>query len=228
MRWLIDYGHLMHTEDRGDLFYVFVTDGTEAHDRQLQVSRENQTAKEYLDAIRALGSTYDYVYKVDRRTKALKILHGNSDRIGISQELTTKNAYELSVAAYIEKNVYFDDRQLMKQALDFDSLCRHLDYHASFEQNYRVFRNNELHHYAMKAVRDGEADSYQTVVLSFVCVDDQFQVIEAQKHHSEGGGKRKVLVVEDNEMNRDILKDILEDEYEVLEAENGAVALRCL
>ena len=39
---------------------------------------------------------------------------------------------------------------------------------------------------------------------------------------------RKILVIEDNEMNREILKDLLEDEYEILEAENGAEGLALL
>ncbi|MBQ9412660.1 MAG: EAL domain-containing protein [Oscillospiraceae bacterium] len=37
--------------------------------------------------------------------------------------------------------------------------------------------------------------------------------------------KRTVLVVEDNEMNREILTELLLDDYEVLEAENGQVGL---
>ena len=85
VRWLLDYGHFVHTEEHGDFFYVFVNDDTERHARQMKVSRENETAKEYMDAIHALGSTYDYVYKLDRHTKALKILHGNSDTVGITQ-----------------------------------------------------------------------------------------------------------------------------------------------
>ncbi len=40
--------------------------------------------------------------------------------------------------------------------------------------------------------------------------------------------KRRVLVVDDMEINRDILTDILEDRYEVLTAENGKTALRIL
>ena len=39
---------------------------------------------------------------------------------------------------------------------------------------------------------------------------------------------RKILVIEDNMMNREILKDILSEEYEVLEAENGAEGLDIL
>ena len=41
-------------------------------------------------------------------------------------------------------------------------------------------------------------------------------------------GKRKVLVVEDVELNREILRNILCDDYDVLTAENGAVGLEIL
>lgn len=41
-------------------------------------------------------------------------------------------------------------------------------------------------------------------------------------------GRRKVLIVEDNEINRDLLISILENEYTVLTAENGEVGLQVL
>lgn len=40
--------------------------------------------------------------------------------------------------------------------------------------------------------------------------------------------KKRILVVEDNRINREMLKDILEDRYEVFEAENGREALDLL
>lgn len=42
------------------------------------------------------------------------------------------------------------------------------------------------------------------------------------------GTKRKILVVEDNEMNREILETILENEYDIFFAENGRVGLDVL
>ena len=39
---------------------------------------------------------------------------------------------------------------------------------------------------------------------------------------------RKVLVVDDDEMNRRMLEEILHDEYDVLQAENGKEALDIL
>ncbi len=43
-----------------------------------------------------------------------------------------------------------------------------------------------------------------------------------------GMGKRKVLVVEDVELNREILANILSDDYEVITAENGKIGLELL
>ena len=40
--------------------------------------------------------------------------------------------------------------------------------------------------------------------------------------------KHQVLIVEDNEINRETLKAVLSDEYSILEAENGQEALDVL
>lgn len=40
--------------------------------------------------------------------------------------------------------------------------------------------------------------------------------------------KRKILIVDDSEMNRDLLADILEDQYGIIEAENGVKAIEIL
>ncbi len=39
--------------------------------------------------------------------------------------------------------------------------------------------------------------------------------------------KRKILVIDDLEMNYAILKDLLQDEYELLSAMNGKKELNC-
>jgi CheY-like chemotaxis protein len=39
------------------------------------------------------------------------------------------------------------------------------------------------------------------------------------------GKKRKILIVEDDEFNRDLLEQLLDDEYEILMALDGAVGL---
>lgn len=41
-------------------------------------------------------------------------------------------------------------------------------------------------------------------------------------------GRKQILVVEDNELNREILCAILKESYQVLQAENGQAALALL
>ena len=40
--------------------------------------------------------------------------------------------------------------------------------------------------------------------------------------------KKQILIVDDSEMNRAILADILEDEFEIIEAEDGQAAIMIL
>lgn len=58
--------------------------------------------------------------------------------------------------------------------------------------------------------------------------EESIQRISEQKQliqHKRYSGKRKILIIEDNDINRDILRDFLEDEYEIFEAENGLIGL---
>ena len=44
----------------------------------------------------------------------------------------------------------------------------------------------------------------------------------------ENDSKQKILIVDDSEMNRAILSEMLNDEYDIIEAENGAEAVAVL
>ena len=39
------------------------------------------------------------------------------------------------------------------------------------------------------------------------------------------GSKRKILIVDDSELNRSLLADMLEGSFEIIEAENGTEAI---
>lgn len=53
-------------------------------------------------------------------------------------------------------------------------------------------------------------------------------MIQTEGRENGMSGKKRVLIVEDSRINRDILKELLSEKYEVLEAENGLKALRFL
>ncbi|MCI8808668.1 MAG: PAS domain-containing protein [Oscillibacter sp.] len=65
IRWIEDYGHFVHTELYGDIFYVFVEDATEKHFKAIDDAHTAQLAQERLEALEAL----------EHETTALKLVH---------------------------------------------------------------------------------------------------------------------------------------------------------
>ena len=53
IRWIEDYGHFVHTERYGDIFYVFVEDATEKKRKALDDARTARLAQERLKALEA-------------------------------------------------------------------------------------------------------------------------------------------------------------------------------
>ena len=65
VRWVEDYGHYVHTETYGDLFYVFLEDVTEKHFKDIDNAYTARLAQERLEALEALA----------HETTALKMMH---------------------------------------------------------------------------------------------------------------------------------------------------------
>ena len=65
VRWIEDYGHFVHTDRYGDLFYVFVEDATEKHLKEINDAETAQLAQERLEAREALA----------HETTALNLVH---------------------------------------------------------------------------------------------------------------------------------------------------------
>ena len=65
VRWIGDYGHFVHSNRYGNLFYVFVEDATEKHLKESDDAETAQLAQERLEALEAL----------EHETTALKLVH---------------------------------------------------------------------------------------------------------------------------------------------------------
>ena len=65
VRWIEDYGHFVHTDIYGDIFYVFVEDATERHLKAMDDARIARLAQERLETLEAL----------EHETTALKLVH---------------------------------------------------------------------------------------------------------------------------------------------------------
>lgn len=82
----------------------------------------------------------------------------------------------------------------------------------------------------MKCARIGDADDFESIVFAFANEDIDVRRNELSELLKPGGtaSKRKVLIVEDNELNREILSSVLSENFEVLMAEDGEEGLSFL
>lgn len=194
---------------------------------------EKMTGREIFgiaDIIGVLGDDFSNIYCVDCKTKNIEIYRYENENVGVKEVLNEKNPYEAAIHGYIEANVYVDDKEKMKNATEFGNICNQLRHAAQFTVHYRVKRYNEILYYRMKCARIGEADRFQKIIFAFASEDADVRLNELGTMMKSSGatGKRKILIVEDNEMNLKMLDALLADKYEVLTAKNGRIGLNIL
>ena len=182
------------------------------------------------DIIGVLGDDFSNIYCVDCKTKNIEIYRYENENVGVKEVLNEKNPYEAAIHGYIEAHVYVDDKEKMKNATEFGNICNQLRHAAQFTVHYRVKRYNEILYYRMKCARIGEADRFQKIIFAFASEDADVRLNELGTMMKSSGatGKRKILIVEDNEMNLKMLDALLADKYEVLTAKNGRIGLNIL
>lgn len=118
----------------------------------------------------------------------------------------------------------------MRFLLDMTELCTQLKQLDQITVHYRVKIHEELHYYYLKCARLEETEDVNDIIIAFANEDTDIRRNEQQSMIVPGGvaAKRKILVVEDNELNREILTELLIEQFDVLTAENGEIGLKLL
>ena len=207
--------------------------GFAAEDGQKAVNEPLPANKEGLgltSIINVLGSDYRSIYSVDRKTQQVSMYLESKNADEMTRMKDT--IYTSAIKSYVKENVLPQDQYKLEFAMNFESLCAHLKRVPQFMVHYRSEKKEtgEIHYNYIKCARVGSADSFETIVLAFANEDADIKRSQLQEIVSPGSNlsKRRILIVEDDELNREILKDLLCDQYDVLCAEDGAVGLKLL
>ena len=174
------------------------------------------------DIINVLGNDFSNIYLVDRKDQSVEIYRYETE-VGVRDVLHKKQPYKAAMQTYIDANVCPEDKKKMQAATKLDHVCAQLRQEPQFTVHYRVKRDGALLYYYMKCARIGDAENFQRIVFAFASEDTDVRRSELEKivHSDIAGRKRKVLIIEDNPLNREMLCSILRDKYEILTAENG-------
>ncbi len=192
-----------------------------------QINEQDYTFAELMDS---LVKNYRNVFLVDKISHEIQIYRYQNTEVGVSELIDAKQPYDIVVNAYIDNNVFELDREKMRQAMKLELVCQQLERVQQFTVHYRIKRQGEISFYYMKCARIGDAWDFQKIVMAFCDENEDAKRVEVANviEKMNAGPKRKILIVEDNALTREILVSILEDEYEILMAGDGEEGLHVL
>ena len=174
-----------------------------------------------------LGDEFKNIYIVDCEDQQIHTFKETLKLPGFS----SCTSYNDAMNQYIDDRVYEKNRDMLRMALSFNSLFSRLEKTEHFNIHYQSKTDSEVHFMYSHFGRVMEDGRLSQIIIGFANEDLDIRRNNIDMFNNalpSNVVKRKVLIVEDNEINREILKVTLEDDYDVLEAVNGEEGLNIL
>ncbi len=168
-------GNIKLLKENGELFYQrFLLDCTRQKIKENKERREKE--KHHMELVQALSIDYNLVCFFDLDTGVGMSLRIADDCYHMFDTIFIGSlSLEESMELYIEKFVYEDDKEMLRQASARERLKEELTEKRLYYVNYRAFIDGEMKYYQMKVVRTGVWDGSQGIVMGFRSVDEEIR-----------------------------------------------------
>ena len=207
IRWLEDYGHFVHSETLGDIFYVFVGDATEKRNRLLaeravfttdklqkvqnlqtqidiysrQMRNFNREHLQRLEVIEGLSANYESILYAD-----LDINKVIPYRLSSRTEYQFNKKYEVRdyhwyIADYVKTWVCPEDRELVLKSTNPDYIRKRLSSIQTYYINFRVLKDGEIQYLQLRIVDVRRHDYVAQIVMGYRRVDEEIRREMEQK-----------------------------------------------
>ena len=177
IRWVDDYGRLVHTEEFGDVYYVFIRDITEIH-----LQREENKRK--AEVIEGLSADYITLYLMDLESGKMQPYHSYSSHFAkIASEIYGPDEsieWEKIPPVFAERYVIKEDRDIFLDGINPQRIRERLLREKAYTVNYRSKVDDEEMQYAqMSIVQVNNSEHGYNAVIGFREITEQ--VLSAQK-----------------------------------------------
>ena len=173
IRWVDDYGKLVHSEKQGDLFYVFISDTTEAHDLEYFLNERVMT-------LEALTREFESVFLLNLNTGTMRVFRAQGD---YSRKCIGPDAHEMAdgydldwrsaALKYARKFVVSEDAEAYLDEMSLTRIRTRLESESSYSVKHRckddmtgVVSEHELYISRVENVGD---ESLVVVAHRFCC-----------------------------------------------------------
>lgn len=225
VRWIEDYGHFVHSESLGDIFYVFLGDATEKHNRMLLekkllmnegLEREqklqdliqeydkersliNQEYLRQLEVIEGLSVNYESICYVDLDLDQIVPYRVSCRTSVLFSDQRQDRSYSQYADSYVSMWVHPEDRELVSKSTAPDYIRLKLAEGQTYYVNYRVLVEEELQYLQLRLVNVGRGDGVGQVVLGYRRVDEEIRhQMEQQALLAEALTKANLAVASKN------------------------------
>lgn len=175
IRWVEDYGHFIHSDFAGDIFYVFVGDATEKHKHQL----EEQLHR--LAIIEGLSSDFEAILYVDLDEDKLRPYRLSSRIERLFASMSQPVSFRQFCSDYIKAWVYPEDQALVKLALDPLWIRKNIASLNTYYTNYRIASQGEIQYFQLRIASASKQENSSQVVIGSRRVDDEIRHEMEQK-----------------------------------------------
>ncbi len=175
VRWIVDYGHFVHTEIYGDVFYVFIDDATEKHRLQMEDRRKQSV-------IEGLSNGYNSIYLVNLEQRTMtpyawdkpvaeEIIRNTFKGSHIERDFYNTNN------EFAEKYIIPEDRATYLKSIDIENIKSHIAQNKNILYIFRCNQKDGDHDYIQLSIAPvkGEANF---AVQALKNVTEQMQKIQ--------------------------------------------------
>ena len=170
-------GNIKMIRENGELLYQrFLLDYT------AQKLKETENERHHMELLHALTIDYNLAVFFDLDTGMGMPLRKEDNAGAVFGTVFDEEAsLEESMGRYIERFVYGEDKEMLRQIMTPQRLMRELEDKNQSYVNYRVILNGEMKYFQIKAVRAGEWEESHGVVLGLHSVDEEIRHEMEQK-----------------------------------------------
>ncbi len=178
IRWLEDYGHFIHSESAGDIFYVFVGDATEKKNQQKLISQEYLRR---LEVIKGLSVNYESILYVDlEKDEVLPYRLSARTKRQFGRELRARKYLDF-ITSYINTWVHPEDRQTLSQSVSLPYIRAKLLRAKSYSINYRILTGEESTYLQLRIVNVSNGRHISQIIMGYRGIDEDIQREMEQK-----------------------------------------------
>ena len=225
VRWIEDYGHFFRSRTVGDIFYVFLSDATEKHERQMaektrlmneRLERERKlrhVIEEYdkertlineeylrqLEVIEGLSINYEAICYVDLDRDQVIPYRLSVRTAALFYNKMANRAYSSYAEGYVAMWVHPEDRVMVTRATAPEYMKEKLEESRTYYLNYRVIVGDELQYIQLRVVNVSHEEGVCQIVMGYRRVDEEIQQqMEQQALLAEALAKANMAITSKN------------------------------